>query len=138
MASIGPLLAAGRRAAQALIGEIAPDVLFATAAEAERCLADAASTGLLTSPRRPSSAGSEGATVLTRVSSEADPLQVATERLDRHRHDQRRNAFDAGLWSDGSRRDAGRSLRRRSSGGRGGAMGGSRQLSTARPELSLG
>ena len=38
LASIGPLLAEGRRAARALIAEVAPDLLFATAAEAEALL----------------------------------------------------------------------------------------------------
>ncbi len=38
LASIGPLLAGGRRAARALISELEPDVLFATAPEAEALL----------------------------------------------------------------------------------------------------
>src|SRR4029077_5552260 len=39
LASIGPLLAGGRRAARDLIAGIAPDVLFATATEADALLA---------------------------------------------------------------------------------------------------
>ena len=54
LASIGPLLAGGRRAARDLIAAIAPDVLFATAAEAEALLGGHALTELLHTPRLPS------------------------------------------------------------------------------------
>ena len=47
LASIGPLLARGRRAARALVADIAPDILFATASEAEALLGKYAVDGLL-------------------------------------------------------------------------------------------
>ena len=47
LASIGPLLSRGRRAARALIEEVAPDILFATASEAEGLLGRYAVEGLL-------------------------------------------------------------------------------------------
>jgi sugar/nucleoside kinase (ribokinase family) len=46
LASVGPLMAGGRPAAQALVREIAPDVLFATAAEGSALLGTAEPEGL--------------------------------------------------------------------------------------------
>ena len=45
LASIGPLLGRGRRVARQLVSEAAPDLLFATAAEARHCSAGTASRG---------------------------------------------------------------------------------------------
>ena len=141
LASIGPLLAAGRRTAQALIAEVAPDLLFATAAEAEALLGgrsvdrllDFAATAVV-------KRGAKGATVLARVGAERIRFEVATEHLDVTDTTGAGDAFDAGFlvgWF--AARAAGRSLpaslqRATSAGHRAAA----RQLSASRPELSLG
>jgi ribokinase len=141
LASIGPLLAGGRRAARALIGEIAPDLLFATATEAEALLGgrgidallDLAATAVV-------KRGAKGATVLTRVGTERVRFEVATEHLVATDTTGAGDAFDAGFlvgWF--AARAAGRSLpaslqRAAVAGHRAAA----RQLSVPRPELALG
>ncbi len=98
LASIGPLLAGGRRAAHALIAAIAPDLLFATAAEAEAFLGgrrldrllDVALTAVV-------KRGPRGATVLTRVGGEGIRFEVATEQLVVSDTTGAGDAFDAGL-----------------------------------------
>jgi ribokinase len=141
LASIGPLMAGGRRAARTLIAEIAPDLLFATAAEAEALLGgrgidallDLASTAVV-------KRGAKGATVLTRVGTERVRLEVATARLETSDTTGAGDAFDAGFlvgWF--AARAAGRSLpaslqRAAIAGHRAAA----RQLAVPRPELTLG
>jgi sugar/nucleoside kinase (ribokinase family) len=141
LASIGPLLADGRRAAQALISEIAPDLLFATAGEAEALLGGRGVDGLLDfAATAVVKRGPKGATVLTRVGAERIRFEVATERLDVTDTTGAGDAFDAGFlvgWF--AARAAGRSLpaslqRAAVAGHRTAA----RQLSSPRPELSLG
>jgi sugar/nucleoside kinase (ribokinase family) len=141
LASIGPLLADGRRAAQALIGEIAPDLLFATATEAEALLGRRGVDGLVDfAATAVVKRGPKGATVLTRVGSGRIRFEVATERLDVTDTTGAGDAFDAGFlvgWF--AARAAGRSLpaslqRAALAGHRAAA----RQLSAPRPELSLG
>ncbi len=83
LASVGPLLARGRRAAERLVRDAAPDVLFATRAEAEALLGSAylsALTGLRAA--RLIKQGEAGATVLARD---------GEARLDVRRGDARRS-----------------------------------------------
>ena len=71
LASIGPLLAGGRRAARDLIADIAPDVLFATAAEAEALVAGRSVAELLEyASVAVVKRGPKGATVLARTDAE--------------------------------------------------------------------
>ena len=133
--------ASGRRTARSLIAGIAPNLLFATAAEAEALigsrrvdeLLDYASTAVV-------KRGSKGATVLTRLGSAPSRFEVATEHLAAADTTGAGDAFDAGFlvgWF--AARAAGRSLpaslqRAALAGHRSAA----RQLSTRRPELPLG
>jgi len=140
LASIGPLLAQGRRAARALIEDVAPDLLFATAAEAEALLGRNAVEGLLElAPTAVVKRGSKGATVLARAGEERLRFEVATEHLTAADTTGAGDAFDAGFlvgWF--AARSAGRSLpaslqRAALSGHRAAA----RQLTTPRPELPI-
>ena len=141
LASIGPLLSGGRRAARALIAEIAPDVLFATVGEATAFLGSRGLDGLLdVAPIAVVKRGSKGATVLAQVGGDRVRLEVATEHLAASDTTGAGDAFDAGFlvgWFAAQR--AGRSLpaslqRAAVAGHRAAA----RQLSTPRPELPLG
>ena len=141
LASIGPLLAGGRRAAKTLIAGIAPDFLFATSAETMAFLGGRGVDGLLeVATVAVVKRGSKGATVLARVGAERIRLEVATEHLAATDTTGAGDAFDAGFlvgWF-GARR-AGRSLpaslqRAAVAGHRAAA----RQLSMPRPELPLG
>ncbi len=141
LASIGPLLSGGRRSAHRRIGEIAPDLLFATAAEADALLGggpldrllDLASTAVV-------KRGARGATILSRLGAERIRFEVATEQLVTSDTTGAGDAFDAGFlvgWF--AARAAGRSspaaLQRAALAGHRAAT---RQLSTPRPELSFG
>ena len=140
LASIGPLLAGGRRAARALIAEIAPDLLFATATEAEALLGGRGVDGLLDfTSTAVVKRGAKGATVLARVGRERIRFEVATEHVAATDTTGAGDAFDAGFlvgWF--AARAAGRSLpaslqRAAVAGHRVAA----RQLSSPRPELPL-
>ena len=140
LASIGPLLAQGRRAARVLIEDMVPDLLFATAAEAEALLGPYAVDALLElAPTAVVKRGSKGATVLARSGEERLRFEVATEHLTAVDTTGAGDAFDAGFlvgWF--AARAAGRSLpaslqRAALAGHRAAA----RQLSTPRPELPL-
>ena len=140
LASIGPLLAGGRRAARSLIEEVVPDLLFATAAEAEALLGARAVEGLLElAPTAVVKRGSKGATVLARAGEANLRFEVATEHLTAVDTTGAGDAFDAGFlvaWF--AARAAGRSLPsalQRSA--LAGHRAAARQLSTARPELPL-
>lgn len=141
LASIGPLLAGGRRAARALIAGIAPELLFATAIEAEALLGGRPVAGLLDyASTAVIKRGAKGATVLTRLGTERVRFEVATEHLATTDTTGAGDAFDAGFlvgWF--AARAAGRSLpaslqRAAIAGHRAAA----RQLSAPRPELPLG
>lgn len=140
LASIGPLLASGRRAARTLIEDIAPDLLFATAAEVEALLGGKRVEGLLElAPTAVVKRGSKGATVLARAGESNLRFEVATEHLTAVDTTGAGDAFDAGFliaWF--AARAAGRSqpaaLQRATVAGHRAAA---RQLSTARPELPL-
>jgi sugar/nucleoside kinase (ribokinase family) len=141
LASIGPLMAHGRGAAQELIASTAPDILFATASEAAALLGADALEGLLEfAAIAIVKRGPQGATVLARAGHETHRFEVATARLAAADTTGAGDAFDAGFlvgWFEA--RGAGRSLpfalqRAALSGHRAAA----RQLSAPRPELALG
>ncbi len=141
LASIGPLLESGRRAARSLIVGIAPDLLFATASEAQALIGSHRVDELLEyAPTAVVKRGAQGATVLSRLGSGPVRFEVATERLEAADTTGAGDAFDAGFlvgWF--AARAAGRSLpaslqRAALAGHRAAA----RQLSTRRPELPLG
>jgi sugar/nucleoside kinase (ribokinase family) len=140
LASIAPLLAGGRRTARTLIESVAPDLLFATAAEAEALLGRYAVDGLLDlAPVAVVKRGAAGATLLAREGEGRLRFEVATTH--RHASDTTGagDAFDAGFlvaWL--TARAAGQSLAaalQRSAVA--GHRAAGRQLSTARPELPL-
>jgi sugar/nucleoside kinase (ribokinase family) len=141
LASIGPLLAHGRRSARALIAEIAPDLLFATAPEAEALLGRHAVEGLLEyAPMAVVKRGSKGATVLATEGDGQLRFEVATQHLAAADSTGAGDAFDAGFlvgWF--AARAAGRSvpasLQRAALAGHRAAA---RQLSAPRAELALG
>ena len=140
LASIAPLLANGRRAARALIESVAPDLLFATAAEAEALLGRRAVDGLLDlAPVAVIKRGAKGATVLAREDGQHLRFEVATAHVVTADSTGAGDAFDAGFlvgWL--SARAAGRStaasLQRAALAGHRAAA---RQLMTPRQELAL-
>jgi sugar/nucleoside kinase (ribokinase family) len=140
LASIGPLLSSGRRAARALIDDVRPDVLFATAAEAEALLGRYSVDGLLDiAAVAVVKRGSRGATVLAHEGDERLRFEVATAHVTAADTTGAGDAFDAGFlvaWF--AARTAGRSvpmsLQRAALAGHRAAV---RQLSTPRPELPL-
>lgn len=141
LASIGPLLADGRRSAGALIAEVAPDLLFATASEAAALLDGRSVDGLLEfAATAVVKRGPKGATVLARVGDGGTRFEVATEHVAAADTTGAGDAFDAGFlvgWF--AARAAGRSLpaslQRAAVAGHRAAT---RQLSTPRAELPLG
>jgi len=141
LASIGPLLADGRRSARALIAAAAPDVLFATASEAAALLGGRSVDGLLEfAAAAVVKRGAKGATVLARVGDDLTRFEVATEHVAAADSTGAGDAFDAGFlvgWF--AARAAGRSLpaslQRAAVAGHRAAT---RQLSTPRAELPLG
>lgn len=141
LASIGPLLAGGRRAARELIAGIAPDILFTTATEADALLAGHPVTELLEyATVAVVKRGPKGATVLARTEAEPVRFEVATARLAAADTTGAGDAFDAGflttwLGSRASGRSLPTSLQRAALAGHRAA---GRQLSTPRPELTLG
>jgi sugar/nucleoside kinase (ribokinase family) len=141
LASIRPLLADGRAAALELVGGVQPRFLFTTAAEAAALLGarpldallDLAGTAVV-------KRGSKGATVLTRSDGRTNRFEVATTRLAATDTTGAGDAFDAGFlvgWH--AARSAGHApasaLHR---GALSGHRAAARQISTPRPELSLG
>jgi sugar/nucleoside kinase (ribokinase family) len=98
VASIGPLLARGRRPAQQLVEQAAADLLFATAAEAEALLGRHAVEGLLDfAALAVVKRGSRGATVLAREGADRLRFEVATEHLVVADTTGAGDAFDAGF-----------------------------------------
>lgn len=98
LASVGPLLADGRRAALRLVREAAPDVLFATRVEAEavaggRDLAGLADLAGIAVIKR----GRSGASVLTGAVDARLAFDVATAPLDARDSTGAGDAFDAGF-----------------------------------------
>jgi sugar/nucleoside kinase (ribokinase family) len=140
LASSGPLLANGRVAARTLIERVAPDLLFATAVEAEALLGVRDPEGLLDlADIAVVKRGPKGATVLTRLGPARSRFDIATEHLPATDTTGAGDAFDAGFlvgWFAG--RAAGRSLaaslRRAALAGHRAAA---RQIAGPRPGLTL-
>jgi len=140
LASIAPLLAGGRRAAQALIDNVAPDLLFATAAEAEALLGRSSVERLLDhAPVAVVKRGPRGATVMARDADDHLRFEVATKHVAATDTTGAGDAFDAGFlvgWF--AARSAGGSttaaLQRAALAGHRAAA---RRLSAPRPELPI-
>ena len=101
LASIGPLLENGRKAARELIAERAPDVLFATEPEAEALLGQYAGGGLLDlAPLVVIKRGNRGARVFARDHKPDEPplrFDVATPTVSAVDTTGAGDAFDAGF-----------------------------------------
>src|SRR6185369_11092743 len=140
LASIGPLLGRGRRVARQLVGEAAPDLLFATAAEAEALLGRYGVEGLLEfAPRAVVKRGAKGATVMARDGTERLRFEVATQPLTAADTTGAGDAFDAGFlvgWfgAIAAGRALPATLRQAAVAGHRAAA---RQLSSPRPEVGL-
>ena len=141
LASAAPLLAQGRRVARRLVDDVAPDILFSTAAEAEAYLGGEDVGGLLESaPLAIVKRGPGGATVLARGLAGTHRFEVATPALAATDTTGAGDAFDAGFLamylsapSDTWARPA--TLHRAALAGHRAAA---RQLATGSPELALG
>jgi sugar/nucleoside kinase (ribokinase family) len=141
LASSGPLMATGRHAATSLISEVRPDILFATASEAEallgpRPLADLLSLAPIALVKR----GPAGAAVLVDQGGDRLRFDIATERIAATDSTGAGDAFDAGAlvaWLAAPAGDRRRPavLRRAAHAGQRAAI---RQLTGPRPELALG
>ncbi len=140
LASAAPLLAHGRRAARRLVEDAAPDLLFATAAEAEAYLGGHDFGKLLESaPLAIVKRGAGGATVLGRGLAGTHRFEVATAPATSSDTTGAGDAFDAGFISmflsaapDARLRPA--ALRRSALAGHRAAA---RQLATGSPEIVL-
>lgn len=98
LASIGPLLTRGRRAARQLVTDVGADLLFATAAEAEALLGRYAVEGLLEfAPVAIVKRGANGATVLASERGERLRFEVATPQVVAADSTGAGDAFDAGF-----------------------------------------
>jgi ribokinase len=141
LASIGPLLARGRRAARTLVDDVAPDIIFATSGEAEALLGKYAVEGLLdVASIAVVKRGSKGATVLAREGDQQLRFEVATTPIAATDTTGAGDAFDAGFlvgWftSRAAGRSVPASLKRATLAGHRAAA---RQLTTPRTELPLG
>jgi sugar/nucleoside kinase (ribokinase family) len=142
LASVGPLLAGGREAAFALVGEVAPDLLLATATELRALLgsgAQAEGTALDLAPLVAIKRGASGVSVLAR-SGQPARFDVATQAVAALDTTGAGDAFDAGFIAEWlASRSAGRastvSLRRAAVVGNRLAR---RQVAVPRRELRLG
>ena len=141
LASVGPLMAHGRRRATDLVAAAGPDLLFATATEVDAFLGGHPAARLLDiSTIVVVKRGAKGATVLARSGSERLRFEVATASIDAADSTGAGDAFDAGFlvgWF--AAKAAGRSLpaalhRAALSGHRCAA----RHLTTPRPEIPFG
>ncbi len=141
LASIGPLLSGGRRAARALIEEVAPDVLFATAAEAEALLGLGRLEDLLElTPVAAVKRGPKGATVLSHDGGRTLRFEAATRALGATDTTGAGDAFDAGFlvgWLNG-RAAGGSSSAALHRGALTGHRTAARHLASTRPELLIG
>lgn len=141
LASVAPLMAGGRHAARELVAAAAPDILFATGAEAEALLGGGPLDHLLdVAGIAVVKRGRKGASVFARSGSERLRFEVATTPIDAVDSTGAGDAFDAGFlvgWF--AARSAGRALpaalhRAALAGHRAAA----RQLNAPRAELLLG
>lgn len=141
LASVAPLLAGGRQAAGELVARVAPNILFATAAETDALLAGAPAerlldvAGIVVIKR-----GQKGATVHARSGSERLRFEVATEAIEATDSTGAGDAFDAGFlvgWF--AAKAAGRALPAALHGATlNGHRVAARQLAVQRPELVIG
>jgi sugar/nucleoside kinase (ribokinase family) len=98
LASSLPLLSQGRRAARGLVAEVRPDILFATAAEAEALLGRYALDDLLDfAPIAVVKRGARGALVLAAEGTERIKFEVATSHVRTAESTGAGDAFDAGF-----------------------------------------
>lgn len=98
LASSGPLLGGGRRAARELIHAAAPDLVFATSSEADALLGSSPVEALLRfAPAAVIKRGAKGATILARVGPDELRFEVATRPLDAADTTGAGDAFDAGF-----------------------------------------
>jgi sugar/nucleoside kinase (ribokinase family) len=140
LASIGPLLAKGRRAARALIEEVSPDLLLATATEADGLLGRYSVDGLLDlAPLAVVKRGAKGATLLAQDGESRLRFEVATEHVMATDTTGAGDAFDAGFlvgWftARGAGRSLAASLQRAALAGHRAAA---KQLTSTRAELGL-
>ncbi len=139
LASAAPLLSGGRSGAHRLIGGIAPDILFANAAESAAFLGDAGGEGLLEfAPVAIVKRGRDGASLLIRSGMQPIVrLEVATHPVTTADTTGAGDAFDAGFlaaWLAGGRKVAPAALRRAVVAGH--RVAG-RHLATPRRELRL-
>jgi len=142
LASVGPLLERGRRAALALIGEAAPDLLFATAGEADALVGARRADGLLDlAPIAVVKRGQQGATVLARADGgNLVHLEIATTPFSATDTTGAGDAFDAGFLA-GWLAARGRGLSQPTALRRGAVAGNRtalRHLSNPPGELALG
>ena len=98
LASSGPLLAGGRRAARDLVRAAAPDLVFATSTEADAILGSSSAEALLRfAPAAVIKRGAKGATIVARVGPDQLRFEVATRPLDAADTTGAGDAFDAGF-----------------------------------------
>jgi ribokinase len=141
LASVGPLLAGGPANARQLVQAVAPDLLFATNAEAEAFLGRRGVEGLLdyagtVAVKR----GGTGATVMARAAPERLRFEVATRAVAAADTTGAGDAFDAGfiaawLVARAAGRSAARGIREAAVAGHRAAA---RHLGSVRAELPLG
>jgi ribokinase len=140
LSSVGPLLAAGRRAARALLDDAAPDVIFATAAEAQALMGPRIETLVDVAPIVVVKRGARGATVLAREDDRVLRFEVATRPVHATDTTGAGDAFDAGFlvaWLDAERRGT-RLPAALQRGALAGHRAAARQLIAAPQELTLG
>ena len=140
LASSGPLLARGRLAARDLIRAAAPDIVFATTAEADALLGSSSVANLLQfAPAAVIKRGAQGATIVARDGRDQLRFDVATRPIAAPDTTGAGDAFDAGfivgwLAARVAGRQAGAALR-------GGALAGhrtaTRHLRRHSPDLPL-
>lgn len=141
LASVGPLMAAGRRRAVRVVAAARPDLLFATLAEARALAGGEDEAALLRiAPIVVLKRGAEGASVLARQSSGVLRFEVATKPVQAADTTGAGDAFDAGFiaaWLAARRGGASdaSTLRRATAAGNRVAA---RHLTSRRIELALG
>ena len=140
LASVGPLLARGRRGARSVLGDVAPDLVFATAGEAMALVGPRVESLVELAPIAVVKRGSRGATVLAREGESVLRFEVATKPLPATDSTGAGDAFDAGFlagWLEAERRGAAlpAALQRAALAGHRAAA---RQLSSPAVELALG